>query len=175
MSVEEILDLPNQPSSGTVTYEPLGGDGVVAPMAAYYVNNFAITGDASGGDASLEVNCDERFACLCALMSTAANGGSISAGVGCQLSMRHGDPPPGILNIGITRTGDYISPDNRSRVHWNPDPIFGPHQVSARWDNVNGANFLLDVVFYLFDKNVEQITPLPQLLACLPRSGSSIP
>ncbi len=170
MSVTETLSLPAQPSSGTVTYEPLGGDGMIAPLAAYWIDNFIISGDASGGVAELVVECDPRYECLVGFLSSAAWNGTISAGVGCTLTLKWGTK----FDASITKLGTYEAPDNKSRLHWAPDPIFGPESWTARFENNNGASFLLQAIVYLFKKNVQQYVPLTQLLASLPRGTSSL-
>lgn len=64
MSVASIFQLPTQPASGDAVVVPLGGDGFKAPRLAYMVNKFAVTGDASGGNAQLTLEMDPRFVCV---------------------------------------------------------------------------------------------------------------
>jgi len=170
VSVLEEVTLPDQPSAGLLHYEPLGGDGVIAPHSSYRLNNFELTGDASGGVIQCTVNMDGRFDSLVALVSTAASGVGISQGVGVRLSLQHDG-----FDYSVSGEGGFFSPDDASRVTWSPSPIFGVNTLIARWANSDAGSFKVDAIVYLFEKGVAQLTPLPQLLACLPRSGSLLP
>jgi hypothetical protein len=175
VSVSEELTLPIRTGPGITTqgvrYEPLGGNGLVAPHAQYSIDNFETTGDASGGVINQTITCDPRYSCLLAFVSTTASGGTISAAVGCRIVIR----TTSAFEWAVAGLGSYVSPDATSRLHWSPDPVFDFDQIRIRWDNVDAASFRSDCIIYLFEKNVKQKVPLPTLLACLPRSASLIP
>lgn len=63
MSVTVIANLPETGATTGVStlYEPLGGDGMTAPLSATFIQT-TVTGDASGGNAILTVNIDPRWA-----------------------------------------------------------------------------------------------------------------
>lgn len=166
MSVYEAVELPAQPSSGSSTYEGKGGNGLVAPMAAYYLNSFAVTGDATGGVAQVNVTCDPRYESMLAFIASKATGGTIGAAVDCRLQVTYDS-----FGWATHKTGGYSAIDSASRLSWSLDPAisFGITDFQVRFANVDAATFTLDAIVYVFKKNVQQLVPLPQLLASLPR------
>ena len=168
MSISLEYSLPTEFSAGTITFDPLGGDGIVAPSAAYYLNGVALTGDASGGTATLTINLDRRYECVVGNLTSKASGTGISGSVPTVLTVT----PQLCVSINA---GAYTSIDDTSRVAWSPDAFFDAQAVQVEWNNLNGATFALDAVVYLFRRGASQRSPLSTLLSSLPRAGSTIP
>ncbi len=75
MSVVSTLVLPSQPTLGAVTYEPLGGNGYDAPLAAYIFAN-VVQGDASGGYIENNIVFDDQFTAIVQYVTLMARGGA---------------------------------------------------------------------------------------------------
>lgn len=168
MSVSETLTLPGQPTTGDVSYEGLGGDGLTAPHAAYHVSAFELTGDASSGITTQTIVMDDRYVSLLGFLTlrmTQVNdadeivrfqcaGGARMPRVSATRTLTHfpGGAPLGTQEIADT---------------WVPPPMMTPGQF-ANSCTVSCANktnniYLVDAVIYLFNIDVRQKYPLGPL------------
>ncbi len=170
MSVTEAITLPAQPVAGTVDYLPLGGDGFTAPFAAYNIIDFNLTGDASGGRVSNSVNMDMRYCSLVAYFSYA-----IQQATPAAANMRQVLTADSVAEQSLQ--GEVPAIDAAIAVRtvsqtWNPTPIVMPGAVSAqnlprifaRAVNVDGDDYFLNALIYLFNVRVREVTPMGPLL-----------
>jgi len=154
-----------------VDYIPLGGNGFTAPFAAWSVEAMTVTGDATGGAASLGVSMDMRYVSLVAfvtvavLQATAADAdlriqltGSNTTDQGDNVIM------PSISATVATRTAGTV---------WRPTPMLLPGgqsdtanlpRISCRVLNVDTNVVELSTLIYLFNIRVREITPMGPLL-----------
>lgn len=167
ISVSEILTLPAQPVSGTLERIPLGGDGFTAPIAAYVIQDFALTGDAGGNNVSHHVAMDERFCSLVAYMSIR----NVQATeLDADVLMQVGGPRNPILTRQelVVATDSNISTTTIATT-WNPTPYMLPgggalSNCNTRVLNVLGDVVSLDVLIYLFNISVREKTAMGPLL-----------
>lgn len=170
MSVDTAVTLPAQPSAGAVTFLPLGGDGYTAPFAAYSVNGFADTGDASGTFLRLTVNMDARFCSLVAFIN-----GQIEQGVAADAAMRltvTGGGSPEQVDQGIVTAVPTAVVLSNVAQQWSPVPFVLPGgtpggtspRIFVRVANVDGDVVKLDALIYLFNIRVRETTPMGPLL-----------
>lgn len=168
-SVSAVLTLPSQPTTGTVTYIPLGGDGYRAPFAQYNILGFTLAGDASGGSALLQVKMDDRYTCLVPFMQASRQGTDADAFVRMEVTA------PGLTAVPITfgetvvSSGASISP-NEIRTTWQLPPQLLPGQRDTPacvmvMDNIGVTEtFRLSLLIYLFNLNVRQVSAMGGLL-----------
>ncbi len=169
IAVVETLVLPAQPATGSVNYIPLGGDGFSAPNGAYAVNNFSLTGDATGGLLTFNVTMDNRY---CSLVSYAT--GLIGQVTPTDAEFRTilrsltGNAVPEIVHAGIREAlvAAFVVEVNEL---WSVPPVIlpgGPDvgQLSWNWVNADGDSFSLDALIYVFNIRVREMTPMGPLL-----------
>jgi len=168
ISVAEQLILPAQPTTGTVDYLPLGGDGFSAPFAAYNIRNFGITGDGSLGSAQLQVVMDQRYCSLIAYVMVRNEQDTVADAdirirlsalriAGCDLSETV-EAMSALLGVAtLTRT-------------WEPPPVVLPGSggvgtfLNFRMANLTDDDLFLDALIYLFDIRVRELTPMGPIL-----------
>lgn len=171
MSVAETLTLPNQPATGIVHRIPLGGNGFNAPHAAYVVDNFALVGDAGGGNINQTINMDERFCSLVAFVNIALSQATpADAGwhIALDSNVALGPVAPQTENLALTAIANDISTVHISHV-WVPVPYVlpgagGGGSISSQVLNNLNDTMRLTALIYLFDVNVRQVTPMGPLL-----------
>lgn len=167
MSVSSAVTLPAQPTSGVVRYVPMGGDGFYSPQAAYHVSNHAVTGDASGGNATLQVVMDDRHCSLLSYLTISIIQGT-SADADVRLSLASGQTPlqafqGPVVAISATVIGQTITKT------WNPPAYLipgGPNvgTIECRALNVDGDVYRIGALIYLFDIRAREETPMGPLL-----------
>lgn len=69
MAVSLVVDIPATPANGFLRFIPLGGNGYTSPFAMWQCQQLLVTGDATGGAASITVNMDRRY---CSMMGYAS-------------------------------------------------------------------------------------------------------
>lgn len=171
MSVLESFTLPSQPSSGTVTYTPLGGDGFHAPFAAYVINSAAVTGDATGGNARVACKMDDRYCSMIGyLVGSIAQSTPADALYRFTIAASGAVPgvPTAVASGTATHTGSTISSTSID-VTWVPPAAIlpgGPSlpQVIVAFANADADVFRLSMLVYLFDIRVRELTPMGPLL-----------
>ncbi len=171
MSVTSTVTLPAQPTDGTVDYVPLGGNGFNAPLAAYSVVSHAVTGDAGGGFAQLEVVMDDRFTSLIAY-ATLQNAQVASADADMRMviagSTGQNNVPLQVLTQPVVAISATVNA-NTLGLTWNPTPIVMPGgqrvgRLLAQMLNVLSDVYRLSMLVYIFDIRVRELTPMGPLL-----------
>ncbi len=148
---------------------PLGGDGFAAPFAAYAVSSHAVTGDVSGGSATLRMNMDPRF---CSLVSWSTIG--ITQGTPADAELR------GIIGANGTAVARLADQNDQTAVAatvsaqsilrtWCPTPTILPGGdvvpfCSWAMTNVDGDVYHMDAYVFLFNIRVRELTPMGPLL-----------
>ncbi len=169
MSVSESVTLPAQPTTGSVSRVPLGGDGYTAPSAAYAIRGHAVTGDAGGGTATLTINCDDRFCSLVAWVSAGVNQGtSADAEFRRIITSAQGLGIPQLAENGLA-TAVVAAFGVEVQSLWNPPPVIlpgGPDvgRLSYAFTNVLNDVYTLQAYIYLFNIRVRETTPMGPLL-----------
>jgi len=167
VAIAENLTLPAQPATGSVTYVTLGGDGYMAPFAAYSVSDWQVTADASGGRATYTLTMDDRFVGLMSYASfTGIQGSTLDVGCRWRLRGTPGAPPVfRALTIDAITTNAVGAQLNDLFV---PQPVLLPGGQPAtllfETDNVNGDSYFISTLIYLFNIDVRQKTPMGPLL-----------
>lgn len=171
MAVSTTVALPDQPAVGVVHRTPLGGDGFRAPLAAYIVDNLQLTGDASGGGASLMVTMDERFCALVAYLTfSATQATDQDIDVRYRLDTSSASSP--VATQVQSRRLEFIVPQVSSATIndvWTPTPVIVPGDGAGGLCSVEVKNedtdiYRLSVLIYIFDINVRQVMPMGPLL-----------
>jgi len=171
VAVGETTVLPNQPATGATHRTPLGGDGYRAPMAAYIVDNMAVTGDAGGGGALLQVQMDERFCSLVAYLTvslTQATDADIDVRYRLDTSQASSPVATQVQGRRLEFTVAQVSSATINDV-WAPIPVIIPGGgagglFSAEFKNVDTDIYRLSALVYLFNINVRQVMPMGPLL-----------
>ena len=171
MSVSETIALPAQPSTGRTALIPLGGDGFEAPIS-YTALEAQLTGDASGGNATIKVEIDDRYTQLLAYAVLSHDQSSaVAYRVDFQCTTEDQLIESGEIQgyaSGTTgRIGNYI---------WEPPAALcaaapGGQRPNLRYQaaNVNGAQYVLNCKFLNFDRRAREEVPLYVLLANINR------
>jgi len=162
VAVLQQVILPAQPTNGTVEYVPLGGDGYTAPHGAYLVKSMELAGDASAGKAQNAVIMDARF---CSLLSYATLQIVQATPADADFRMVFGTS---IDQGAETATATTLSTVTVSRT-WRPVPLIQPGGGAAPTlfilaENVNGDDYFLDALIYVFNIRAREIGPLGYLL-----------
>ncbi len=170
MAVAVTVTLPATPSTGSLTYVPLGGDGFTAPQAAYVVRALQVTGDAGGGAATLTIHMDPRFTSLVAYV-TAQNDQASSADADLRLVIT---PSTGIQIAALTLQQPVVATSatvNSTTIGltWNPTPLLMPGaantgRIIMKMLNVLADEYRLSAHIYLFNIRVRELTPMGPLL-----------
>lgn len=171
IAVSETVTLPAQPTTGNLTFVPLGGDGYTSPRAAYALVNHKVVGDAGGGAATLEVVLDDRFTSLVSFVSVESQQVS-SADVGLRIeisSIAGGRQIPQMRHQEVaTAISATIAASTISRT-WNPPAQLLPGagevgRVQFKMINTLNDDYFLSMLVYLFDIRARELTPLAPLL-----------
>lgn len=165
MAIVEVLTLPNQPTTGEVFFLPYGGDGFVAPAAAWVVKGFGVTGDASGGNVGLNIELDNRFCSLIGYHQVSVNTvADVDEDV--RMSIRSALEPD-LTVLGLMVSHPQFGTD--CNALWVPPGIIYPGErvttLAADIDNVLNDVYTVNALIYLFDIRVRTQVPLPPLLA----------
>ena len=78
--------------------------------------------------------------------------------------------------VFISRDADFcpISGDGNAYLSWDPSAIIDPSSFLVRIDNTNGVSLRVNAFIFNFRKRASEVTPLPRLLASLPRAASAL-
>lgn len=150
-----------------MTYVPLGGDGLVAPFAAYTMKTMLVTGDASAGSASLNINMDPRFCSLVSYATIAIQQGT-SADADVDLFVRGNTSGSVVFRNLVTAVASLVTASEIG-LTWQPPPVMIPGggegaSLEANFKNVDGDVFIIDALIYLFNIRVRELTPMGPLL-----------
>lgn len=176
ISVTNQVLLPSQPSgTGDVQFIPLGGDGFTAPHAAYTVRNFSSTGDATGGRVTQDIFMDPRY---CSMISWVVSQieQAIPADADCRISIDGSEQPGQVYAQNIKAAAAALGVQTIS-CQFSPRPFIypggGAPRIHTSQANVNGDEYTLDCLIYLFNIRVRETTPFGWLLAAAGGSGYS--
>lgn len=176
MSVSATVTLPATPSTGVLTYVPLGGNGYTSPFAMWSLANFLVTGAAGGGSQSLSVVMDDRY---CSLMSYASMTYTDTAAHDYRWSLvgEVGGPVPlDSRTLKITASSASINAATQTDV-WRPTPVVHPGAtpitLSVATLNVDTFVLQLHLQVFLFNINARQKVPYHLLVACRPGDSNS--
>lgn len=125
--------------------------------------------DASGGNATLALTEDARFASICTLM----NGRVIGAAAGVEMlfQMRN-DEQAGPIAHGFANAVPISTIAGSSVAVWNPPPVMTMSSWTLVAANVDGDTLAFTAWFYNFDRRILELSPMWQILANLPRPGT---
>ncbi len=182
MSVAENIQLPNQPTSGTVENQGLGGDGFRAPFSATIVD-INLAGDASGGTNAISVRFDPNYISMVSYVTLLVTGAAAEVDGRVQIVERGpGAFQRGTLTTIIPIRNGSVGLGGDTASMWIPPPVL----ISAdpdttvtnapffRWQgvNTNGEENFLSMKIYNYDKRARESVPLDLLLASVPRAGA---
>lgn len=171
------MTLPTQPASGAVRRVPLGGDGYSNPFAAYSVVAAAVTGDATGGIATIRIFMDPDYTSLVAYMTATVNQASVGdadmrlivAGTGQVV-------PTAAFSGNVEAVAATVSSTSITKT-WTPPAIILPGstapeaQIAMTMTNVDTDVYTLTALIYLFDIRVRELTPISFLVNARGASG----
>lgn len=179
MSVTRVISPPAQPAVGETKYIPLGGNGKIAPFAMYECRT-SITGDASGGIASMTSTMDPQYSAIITFVSySVAQVTPANQQVQCRIGT-------GTNRVVWSRQHLAVSnQDPEIGGYWVPPPMLLPGagdaalraqtpnewQLRVDFENVNNDLYLWNFQALLFDVDVRQLVPLPVIFASLGRSS----
>lgn len=165
MAVVSDMQLPDQPATGSAVWVPLGGDGWVAPVAAFSVLNQVVM-DASGTTATAIVRFDPRFESICVLAQSLVTG--FSSSVENELSLIQKEPATGHRAQAF---GDGIfmnTLSDHSLFSWSPPLLIGQDRIQCVVVNTDGDTLNFRVQVYMFNIRVFEKVPLNVILASIP-------
>ncbi len=160
MSVAFAVTLPLAPGTGILTYVPLGGDGFFAPFAAYSLTSLTLAGDASGGQAGMDITLDDRYTSLVAFLAPQVNQVT-EADLVAQMRVVGNNSPSIVENITLLASA--VTSD--SAALWIPPPWIcpgGSNVCTASFvaPNVNGDTSVLSALIYLFNIRAREESPV---------------
>jgi len=175
MAVSSIVTLPAQPTVGASIWIPLGGDGVYAPIGYFDVLN-QVVGDASGGNATLQINFDRRYTNLLSFVNvgvqadTAAGDFQIAMEEidGAALGLAVNGTLPGVAETFVTVNSAYM---------WYPPPVFypGAGQVRAVFPNVDATEtYQATVQVFAYNRDVRSRMNMTWLHQIVPSTNAPV-
>ncbi len=165
MAVTESVTLGDQPSAGTIVYQPLAGDGWSSPHSMY-VLNIPIAQDASGGVIAIRVSRDPRWEHLAGVMGF-LNTNTTAAAV--QFDITSQDAVGPFFMVGAVPG---LLPGGTQAGVWVPPPIINPQTMNVRAANVDTFTLTMTGLIYNFRHSASLRVPLAVLLASIPTGGS---
>ncbi len=164
-----------QPDESQIVWVPLGGDGKVAPLGCY-VARVEVVGDAGGGTATCSISGDTRYTNVAAWLTFEVEADAAATDFRMRmLNDAQGSQP--IVNIVGTapHVATTVATVNTAFL-WFPPPMLYPDGgfFEAVTLNVSASEtYRLTGEFFMFDRDIRQITPLPFLMQNFP--GVSAP
>lgn len=157
ISVTATVTLGEQPASGSIAFEPLGGNGFDAPSAVY-MGTATIAQDASGGTARVLVLRDPRYTCIGALLGH-SNTNTTQDRISYDVNVAgHSFTFARLLSEMTTvNQGSLLLPCLYKTGQWN-----------CRADNVDTFSLSFSFEIFCFDINVAQKVPLRVIQANFP-------
>lgn len=185
MSINTELQLPGpvpDPTSDSVVFIPLGGDGWSAPQSAYSVHVVA-SGDASGNEASIEVAPDPQYVSLVQYMSFRVQY-STGNDISCRTAIRVTKGDEVAQKTWFTnRPGGGLDWDVQNDFGfnevWAPPGLLISSNTNAEFDqnprltlvaeNDASLELVMSARILNFQKRVREEVPLSVILSSLPR------
>jgi len=167
VAVSEVVSLPAQPSAGDgVLFSPLGGDGRSAPLGIYELGA-QVTGDAGGGNATVQINMDPRYTSMVAYCAPFVVADTAETEFVAQIV----DLVLFVPNLRVVGTMPFVTEGFSSRNStflWYPPPIWlnGNGSIIVSFVNVDATEtYGLTASIFVFDRNVRQLAPVQWLNA----------
>lgn len=180
MATSVLRQLPAQPTSGgVVNYVPLGGDGFLAPHAAYAVSGFKLAGTNTGGAAKFTLEMDPRFVSLMSYVTLGIQQDvAADAEIAMVLNSGDGHVPHQRFQASVVAIASDVSTPQVSAT-WGPNPFLMPggakgSQLTVSMLNVDAFDYFLSCWILLFDINVREKSPMGPLLWARGSSGGSV-
>lgn len=169
MTVQSNFTAPAQPTTGTLEYIPLGGNGLTAPKAAYSVVGHLVDGNVSSGAMQIRMTMDPRY---CSLVSWVTFQIIQATAADADVRVVIGDVDlrvPKLIQQGpVVKTATLVNVNTVAGT-FTPTPVILPGggvlpfiQVAAL--NVDGDSLSFDALVYLFRIDVREKTPMGPLL-----------
>lgn len=180
MTVHTSVQLPNQPTGGSLDFHPLGGNGFASPQSVYH-GKIESTGDATGGLHQLYVRFDPRYSQLVSELIVGCGGISADVNVNLLIAETSGSH----LSVRrLLKNYDIGTLGEDGLVSWSPVPLV----ISAGADtdsealpfirvsktNVDSETLTMWFHIFNFDKRARELVPIETLTRCLVRTGGSI-
>lgn len=169
MSVTENYFIPDTPpnANSSVEYQPLGGNGMQAPHAQYAVE-VQLEGDASAGNATINIRFDERYCSMIQYLSARISGLAADAAYEFNIAASATDRlihQANVTNLGVA-TFDCDT--------WTPPPyvIVGLRREGSTMNapflrfispNTDGDTYSVIMRVLVFNIRARELTPLPIL------------
>lgn len=176
MTVSSTVTLPAQPSTGQAIYHPLGGDGWLAPKAAFTVFN-TLAMDASGGNSVSTIVFDSRFESILVLMQAHLTGGVAAAEFEAQL-IQNPRIDSGNAGIRVRAFGTSIFLDALSDQNlwtWAPPLLVNQASASITTPNVDGDTVHQFAWIFMYNIRVFEKVPLNVILSSIPSIAGQTP
>ncbi len=174
MAVTSEITLPAQPGIGVVTWVPLGGDGVTAPIGYYDVVN-QVVGDASGGNATCSVIFDGRYTSLLAWANPKIFADAAAGEFSMDLTRSSAfnglnvvGTFPGVAEAFVTANSSYL---------WYPPPIFFAGDGRVRFNALNvdaTETYVLQCQVFAYDRNVRNRMNMTWLHQLIPSTNAPV-
>ena len=153
-----------------MAYIPLGGNGFHSPIAGFELTGAQLSGDATGGVAQIKCRMDPRYTAIAAYVTIAIiQGTAADADVSLSLAGNPGFVPTQSDSGPVVKVAAAVDAGT-IRKTWNPTPIILPGSlkadahVSASFLNVDGDEYFMSALFYIFDIRARELTPMGPLL-----------
>ncbi len=164
-----------QPDASQFVWVPLGGDGKAAPLGCY-VARIEVVGDASGGVATAGIIGDDRYTSIAAWLSFEVEVAAAAPDFQIRMLNDLTASQPQVLIVGTAPHVATTVAVVNSTFLWYPPPMLYPR--GGFWEvrclNIGaGETYRLTAEVFVFDADIRQIMPLPDLQANFP--GVSAP
>lgn len=165
MSVAATVTLPAQHSAGSTLYVPLGGNGMSSPHAMYVVKGLNVTGDASGGQASMTIIFDDRFCSMVGYASVVSSNTAVDpAAVRWVLT---GSQTAQAFRAALIAENAVAGPISDT---WLPPPVLTPGgparaQLSVTLLNETTITSQMYAQIFIYNINARQRVPFEYLVA----------
>lgn len=163
VSVGVTLTLPAQPTTGSVDYVPLGGDGWSSPQSMYLVDSKS-TGDVSGGINTIDILRDQRFEQLIDFVMIQTDGGAVTYRMDIFRRAQSR-----AIRIGASNAEASIS-----SALWSPPAVIDPDSWRVTIPNVDTEILTFKSTIYNFRITASEHVPLAILLASIRRASSVV-
>ncbi len=127
-----------------------------------------VTGDASGGAATLSVNMDPRFCSIVALMSAQIAQGT-AADADARFLIRGNTYPSLVETLTLNAVSSLVTTFEVGHTFVPPPVVLAGGNAEGaslelKFKNVNGDQYFLDALIYLFHIQVRELTGMGPLL-----------
>ncbi len=170
MSVATDVNIPSQPTTGSLELLPLGGNGEIAPRSMQLLRQ-DLAGDASGGQVTMSFLCDTRFENVITRLQLSAS--SAAAAVPYSFAADQRPDTTSMVAAGLTFLDTVQAVNN---AYWDLPPLFNMRGGSVITDNVDATEvYTLRAWIWNFNIDASRRIPLNLLLSSLPRASFSKP